>query len=154
MIYSTPMFLIERDDQQELVRFEATMHVRTGRSTKTERGPRRVDIEMLKWEAVGTSKLLGGEVRYQLLKGMKSYVTGLTPAADLPGRMQLSGQFAFYLNGQKVDEHRGGASGLVSGIPPAEGDLFHISGKEVSVGNVKISGVACACPALGFAREE
>lgn len=145
IIYSSPVFVITRDDQQEVIELQASMRVQAGAPAKTARGTREVDIKMLEWEAVGTSRLLGGEVRYSLIRGMKSRVTGVTAAADMPGRMDLVGQFSLSLNGQVVDEHRGRARGLISAFPPAEGDLFDISGNEVVVGNVRIGGVACKC---------
>jgi hypothetical protein len=145
IIYSSPVFVVTRGENQEVMTFAATMRVRAGTTTKTAAGSRVVDIEMLEWEAVGKSNLLAGEVRYSLLRGLKSRVAGLTAVADLPGRMELTGRFALLLNGNKVDEHRGRAVGLVSAFPPAEGDLFDISSSEVKLGDVTIRGVVCGC---------
>lgn len=153
VIYSTPLFLVLRDGQQELVEFDASMRVRIGASRKAANGTRSVDVEMIEWEAVGKSRLLDGEVRYTLLRGLKSKVSGLTTAADLPGRMELSGQFALSLNGKTVNEHKGSARGVISTFPPAAGDLFNLAGNVVTVGNVRIAGVACACPAVERFRD-
>jgi hypothetical protein len=147
-IYSNPKFLVRRGDREELVDFRAEMEVRLSEPEIAETGRRRVRVEVDRWDAIGRSKLLDGELRYSLIENVESYVDGGSAAADLPGRMVVGGKFSLSLNEKEVDRHDGRAVGLISSFPPAPGDLFDISGSRVSLGDVQVSGVLCACAAL------
>lgn len=144
MIFSRAFFHIQRDQEEELVECAARMRVGVTSPTDTAGGARQVSLTPTEWEAVGKSRLLGGELKYALLQGAESRVEGGSVAADLPGRMVVTGRFATFLNEQKVDEHDARAVGVISSFPP-EGDLFDISGSSINIGNISVRGVVCKC---------
>jgi len=145
IIYSKPLFRVKRGEEEELVECEAQMRVSLQDAAAVADGTRQISFKVLEWEAVGNSKLLGGELKYSLLKSLKSQVTAGSEVADLPGRMIVSGRFGAFLNGEIVDEHKGKAVGVISSFPPAKGDLFDISGSRINLGNISIEGIVCKC---------
>lgn len=127
-IYSRPEFFVQNGERGELLVCAGRIRLRTSDPVVDRRGRRRVKIEVLEWEAAGTSQILGGaEVRVSATRSLNSYVEAMSDRADLPGRMVLSIMSSTWVNGERVDEHRGRAEGLVSAFPPARGDLFALS---------------------------
>lgn len=147
-IFNTPIFHVVVGEQEELLRCKGRLVVETSDAISTRKGLRRIDLEVVDWEASGESRLLGGTVKFVVTKGLKAYVDAGSERADFPGRMTVGVRAQTYLNDQQVDEHESKVTGLISAFPPQEGDLFDISWGGLQLDNIRVGGVMCACATL------
>jgi hypothetical protein len=146
VVYSTPKFLITTAKGQELVSCPSRMVIETGRSRTMKSGIAQVSLVLHEWEAVGTSRLLKGEMRHTMVKPIRCFVRGGSKFADLPGQMSIKLLFETRFRGKLVQSKREGmAVGNISSFPPRRGDIFDISSKKFKVGAVLVEGVQCAC---------
>lgn len=144
-VYSSVTFFVQRGGAGELVDCDSRMFISLSDARLSEEGQRVVEMNVMEWEAYGQSELLGGEIGFRLVENLDSRVTAGSPAADLPGKMYVSGMLETFFNGTKVDESFGEAEGLISRFPPAPGDLFDVTGKRVEVGDIVVQGMHCKC---------
>jgi len=156
VIYSRPEFYVQLDQRSELVRCAGQIRLRTSEPVMNSDGLRRVPVEVLEWEAVGQSEILGGELRFAATESLESCVSAGSERADLPGRLVLAIMSSTHVNGRQIDSHRGRAEGLISAFPPAPGDLFALDAPSPEVdlasltagaltGSLRITASTCKC---------
>jgi hypothetical protein len=173
VIKSKPTFLIAVGDNKEVVECEATLTVRAGDPYITAKGTRRVDLQVVDWKASGRSELLGGPIKFRLLKGVqvedKSFVetVGLAKTADFPAQAQFAVPYELSTPLGTVSNLVGVTRGSIKAFPPSDdvfmmekGDIAKIMAElmpaplsamsasgEVTPLDVTIRPLACACPA-------
>lgn len=172
-IHSKPSFLITVGGNRERVTCDATLVVRAGDPYVTAKGTRRVDLQVIDWKASGKSELLGGPLRFRLLKGRQvadaSFVetVGLAKAgADFPARAQFSVPYELETPFGTVSNLVGVTRGSIKAFPPRgdtfvmeKGDIAHVlaslmpaplsamsASGEVTPMDVTIRPLACNCP--------
>jgi hypothetical protein len=152
-INSTPIFLLVKGAQTELLIMQAKMAVSTGQAYVTGAKKRQVDVEVQDWVATGRSKMLGGKVEFRLSKDKaqpKSYVTaaakrgkGKAKAGDFPAQLRFGMRYDLQTPQGTVSGLAGVATGAISAFPPKAGDIFNIK-KDLRIRGVAVFPVACA----------
>lgn len=173
-IHSLPSFNIAVGDRTEVLTCEAQLVLRTGNPYVSEDGYRRVDLEILDWQATGTSELLG-EVSFRMLKGAAtpdpSYVRSFqvwnaAQPQDFPAHAQFAVMYELETEYGTVTGLYGLTEGAIRSFPPS-GEIFTMekgdtaalmaalmpepvsalsAAGEVTPVNVTIRPAACACP--------
>jgi hypothetical protein len=175
VITSKPSFKINVGDQSELLTCDAKLVLRTSEPSITAEGTRRVDLEVVNWEAQGTSELLG-DVRFTMIKGEKTpdasfVVSKQAYDASAPGDFPALAQFALWYELEtqygKVANLYGLTQGEILSFPPRSGEIFTMekgdtaqlmaalmpepvsalsAAGEITPVNVSIRPADCACP--------
>jgi hypothetical protein len=129
---SEPLFNIAVGDQTEVLQCQAELKLRAGDPYVAEDGARRVDIEVMDWRADGTSKLLGGDVKFRMLQGVStpdpSYVQSFqvwnaSKPQDFPAHAQFAVPYELETPFGTVTGLFGLTEGTVRNFPPW-GELF------------------------------
>jgi hypothetical protein len=129
---SEPFFNIAVGDQTEVLKCQAELKLRAGSPYVAEDGTRRVDIEVMDWHAAGTSKLLGGDVKFRMLQGVstpdQSYVKSFqtwdaSKPQDFPAHAQFAVPYELETPFGTVTGLFGLTEGTVRSFPPW-GEIF------------------------------
>ncbi len=146
-IKSNPIFLVKKGRDTEIVVFDAVMKIRTAAPKRTQKGSRRVAIEVDSWKARAQSKLLG-PVGFNIkpkTKGRGSVLARRGQRGDFPATLRFTMDWEASTKMGTVTGLSGVAIGKINSFPPKSDDLFEIRGKEISVGRIKIIPIVCAC---------
>jgi hypothetical protein len=132
-LHSSPAFNVTVGDRAEVVRCKAELHLRTGKPYVGDDGVRRVDLEILDWQADGYSELLGGDLHFRMQKGVpmrdpsfvKSY-QAWSPAKpmDFPAHAQFAMPYELETPFGKIKGLYGLTSGSITSFPPAPHSIF------------------------------
>jgi hypothetical protein len=171
-IHSLPTFLVTVGDSQEVVECEATLTVRASDPYITQNGSKRVDLEVIDWNASGKSVLMGGPLHFSMRHDVKaegkSFVQSYQVAgsADFPAQAQFAVPYQIETPFGTVDGLFGVTKGTIKAFPP-DGDIFMMEKGDVgkvmaelmpaavtemsAAGDsddvkVDIQALACACP--------
>lgn len=133
-LHSEPTFNVTVGDKTELVTCKAELVLKTGEPYLTERGKRRVDLEVVSWHADGASELLGGELHFRMLDGEttpdESYVESYElfsaekASRDFPAHAQFSVPYELETPFGTVSGLYGLTEGTIEAFPPQPGALF------------------------------
>lgn len=132
-LHSEPTFTVTVGDKTELVTCKAELVLKTGEPFLTDRGKRRVDLEVVSWHADGASELLGGELHFRMLQGEttpdESYVesyefASVEEARDFPAHAQFSVPYELETPFGTVSGLYGLTEGTIEAFPPQAGALF------------------------------
>jgi len=172
-LHSHPTFMIRVGESKEVVKCDATLTLRTSDPYPTAAGTRRVDLTVVDWKADGTSKLLGGPVRFRMTQGAKvedpSFVETFHTAGkgnDFPAQAQFVVPYKIETPFGTVSNLNGVTRGTIHAFPPAndtflmeKGDVAKVMAQllpaqlssvtaagEVNPLEVTITPLACACP--------
>lgn len=172
-IHSKPSFNIAVGDRTEVVTCKAELRLRTSEPVIAEDGSRRVELEIIDWKADGYSELLGGDLHFNMQKGMpmrdpsfvKSYQTwNPDQPLDFPAHAQFAMPYELETPFGKISGLYGVTSGSITSFPPRnsiftmkKGDTAEIvaallpesvsslsAAGEVTPVNVTIRPAACA----------
>jgi hypothetical protein len=132
VLHSNPKFAVTVGENKELVVCKAKLVVKAGEPFITERGKRRVQFQVVDWEAIGTSKLLGGELRFKMIPGaskgdlnfVESYEVVAENSQDFPARAQFELIYTLKTPFGTVARMQGVASGTIESFPPQPGAQF------------------------------
>jgi len=134
VLHSEPSFRVTVGDQVELVTCRAELVLRTGKPYVTERGKRRVDLEIVSWKADGYSERMGGELHFRMLKDIEakdaSYVESYerydsaAGSLDFPAHAQFSVPYELETPFGVISELYGLTAGTIEAFPPQAGALF------------------------------
>lgn len=148
-ITSTPVFLLVKGNQSELLVMKAEMNVKTGKAYASS-DTQQVDVEVGDWVATGKSKMLGGKVEFRLSKDKaqpKSYVKGASKrlkTGDFPAQLRFGMRYDVSTPQGTASGLSGVAKGAISAFPPKAGDVFNIQ-KTLELKGVRVVPVACLC---------
>jgi hypothetical protein len=163
-IRSKPIFMLTRrgengEAETEVVVMEAEMHVTTEAPQKNENtGRQQVDLTVDRWVARGHSRLLGTEIVMELdsseqksdegSEALRSTVIAKGRDGDFPA--QLTFNMAYTISapalGYKSSKTlRSTAAGPIRAFPPPSDSRFEITGKELSIADIDIDPIMCAC---------
>jgi hypothetical protein len=152
-IHSSPIFLLIRGEESELLVMKARMDVSTADAHTTGSRKRRVNVEVADWVATGKSRMLGGKIEFRLSRDKrqpKSFVTaGGAKEGDFPAQLRFGMRYEVSTPQGTVSDLTGVAKGPISAFPPRAGDVFNIQ-KDLRIGNVVVRPVACACASEGL----
>jgi len=133
-LHSEPTFVVTVGDKTELVTCKAELVLKTGEAYLTDRGKRRVDLEVVSWHADGASELLGGDMHFRMLAGEstpdQSYVESYEfhsverASRDFPAHAQFSVPYELETPFGVVSGLYGLTEGTIEAFPPQPGALF------------------------------
>jgi len=133
-LHSEPTFVVTVGDKTELVTCKAELVLKTGDAYLTDRGKRRVDLEVVSWHADGASELLGGDMHFRMLTGEttpdQSYVESYEfhsverASRDFPAHAQFSVPYELETPFGVVSGLYGLTEGTIEAFPPQPGALF------------------------------
>lgn len=132
-LYSHPAFNVTVGDRVEVVTCNAQLHLRTGKPYVAANGMRRVDLEILDWQADGYSELLGGDLHFRMQKGMPTHDASFVqsyqlwnPAkpADFPAQAQFAMPYELETPFGNIAGLYGVTSGSITAFPPAPHSIF------------------------------
>jgi hypothetical protein len=137
-LHSHPTFMIRVGESKEVVKCDATLTLRTSDPYPTAAGTRRVDLTVVDWKADGTSKLLGGPVRFRMTQGAKvqdpSFVETFHAAGkehDFPAQAQFVVPYKIETPFGTVSGLYGVTRGTIHSFPP-KGDVFSMAKGDVA----------------------
>lgn len=132
-INSRPSFLVKVGDSQEVVKCKAQLLLRASDSYITATGTRKVDLNILNWNATGYSHLLGGELKFRMLPGVEVEETSFVEtfrvvsegdsSSDFPAKAQFSLAYELETPFGTMSNLTGVTQGHIKSFPPV-GDLF------------------------------
>ena len=126
-IHSKPAFNIAVGDRTEVVTCKATLKLRTTEPYVGQDGTRRVDLEIIDWQADGYSELMGGELHFRKEQGMpmrdpsfvQSYqVWNPGQAVDFPAHAQFAMPYTLETPFGSINGLYGLTSGSITEFPP------------------------------------
>jgi hypothetical protein len=142
VLHSNPNFVVTVGENKELVQCKAKLVVKAHQPFLTDRGKRRVNFDIVDWEATGTSKLLGGELHFKMVKGaskgdlnfVESYevVDSGRGSRDFPARAQFELIYDMDTPFGTVANLRGVATGTIESFPPQPGAQFKMQKGDVA----------------------
>ena len=142
VLHSNPNFVVTVGENKELVPCRAKLVVKAHEPFLTDRGKRRVNFDIVDWEATGTSKLLGGELRFKMIKGaskgdlnfVESYevVDASRGSRDFPAQAQFELIYEMETPFGAVTNLRGIATGTIESFPPQRGAQFKMQKGDVA----------------------
>ncbi|HEV7279523.1 MAG TPA: hypothetical protein VGN57_04855 [Pirellulaceae bacterium] len=153
-IRSKPIFLITRGSDSEVVVFEADMVIRAGVQTQTLALEEVLPLEVISWEAVGVSQLLGGQkITFRTTRDVRSNVKPLSSGYFFPGKLSLEIMYEVFLEGVTASvtgERVGTAEGRITSMPPSPTDVFDldknaVDGLPLTLAGFSVVPIACAC---------
>lgn len=136
VLHSQPQFNVTVGDQTETVTCRAKLVLQTSNAYLTDNGKRRVDLEVVSWQADGTSQLLGGDLHFRMIDGFetedRSYVESYAlyqPAQgvrDFPAHAQFAVPYELETPFGTVTGLYGLTQGTIEAFPPQPGALFRM----------------------------
>lgn len=178
-INSLPSFNIVVGDRTEVVTCEAELKLRTGEAYVDADGVRRVDLEIIDWQAEGYSELLGGDLHFRMEQDSpmrdESFVKSFQVAGqnDFPAHAQFAMPYTLETPFGEIKGLYGLTSGHITQFPPSnsvftmkKGDTAEIvaallpesvssmsAAGEITPVDVSVRPAACFCPELPFPIE-
>lgn len=142
VLNSSPQFLVKVGTNEELVTCKAKLVLQTSEAYGTENGKRRVDLVVVDWKADGVSKLLGGPIKFRMIKNGastpdKSYVESyefatVKGARDFPAHAQFVVRYELETPFGVVTDLYGVTAGTIEAFPPQPGALFRMQKGDVA----------------------
>ena len=142
VLHSEPQFIVKVGESEEVVRCKARLTLQTGEAYVADRGKRRVDLKVVDWQAEGTSKLLGGPIKFRMIKNGtptpdKSYVESYELASakgaqDFPAHAQFVVHYELETPFGIVSDLYGVTAGTIEAFPPQPGALFKMKKGDVA----------------------
>jgi hypothetical protein len=132
-LHSRPSFNVTVGDRVEVVTCKAELRLRTGKPYVAADGMRRVDLEILDWQADGTSELLGGALHFRMQKGVAmrdpSFVQSYQlwnpeKPLDFPAQAQFAMPYELETPFGNITGLYGLTSGSITSFPPAPHSIF------------------------------
>jgi hypothetical protein len=132
VLHSEPQFSVNVGEQTELVTCKAKLVLRTGEAYVTADGKRRVDLEVVSWQADGYSELMGGDLHFRKLADMttddtsyvESYALHSGETRDFPAHAQFAVPYELETPFGTVSGLYGLTQGTIEAFPPQPGALF------------------------------
>jgi hypothetical protein len=140
VLHSAPKFLVKVGDNQEIVQCKAELVLQTG-TAYTVAGKRRVDLTVVDWKAEGTSKLLGGPIKFNMIKNgaptadksyVQAYETASAKSKDFPAHAQFVVRYEMETPFGVVSDLYGVTAGTIEAFPPQPGALFKMQKGDVA----------------------
>lgn len=173
-IKSNPIFTVMNGDEKEIVVLEARLDLRTGGASVDRIGRRGVDLEILRWEAKGHSKLLDSDVAMRMVsrslpESETSFVQAEGKKRDFPAKARFVIPYEIETRYGKIEGLTGITQGRITNFPPSPTDRFEMVKEEddsdepsrgrfrdigdigdripglITMGPFKIAPVLCAC---------
>ncbi|MFY9826585.1 MAG: hypothetical protein WAM82_34810 [Thermoanaerobaculia bacterium] len=140
VLHSNPHFVITVGENKELVACKAELILNTGEPYLASNGKRHVDLQIVDWHAVGTSKLLGGEIKFRMRKGattteksfVESYEVSQTGSHDFPAQAQFAMPYELDTPFGSVSNLYGVTMGTIEAFPPQPGAQFKMQKGDVA----------------------
>jgi hypothetical protein len=135
-LHSHPSFLVTVGDSKEVVECNATLVIKASEPYLTTTGRHRVDLQVVHWQADGTSVLLGGELHFRKIDTAKpiadSFVESYQLAGynDFPAKAQFAVPYEVETPFGTVTGLQGVTRGAIKSFPP-HGDLFMMEKGDV-----------------------
>jgi len=131
VINSSPTFNVAVGDRTEVVKCKARLVLRTSDPYLAENGKRRVDLEVIDWQAVGQSELLG-ELKFSKREGAASDESWIESfrnwtveqPQDFPALAQFAVPYQLETQFGTVTGLYGVTRGHIHTFPPSKGDIF------------------------------
>lgn len=141
VLHSEPKFVVKVGDNQELVKCKAELVLQTGQAYTADSGKRRVDLTVVDWKAEGVSKLLGGPIKFTMIKNgaptpdksyVQSYELASAKAKDFPAHAQFVVRYELETPFGVVTDLYGVTAGTIEAFPPQPGALFKMEKGDVA----------------------
>ncbi len=140
VLRSNPQFEITVGENKELVACKAALVLTTGTPYVSADGKRRVDLQILDWNATGTSKLLGGEITFRMRKDatttdksfVESYELVQSGSHDFPAQAQFAMPYEVDTPFGTVSNLYGVTTGTIESFPPQPGAQFKMYKGDVA----------------------
>lgn len=140
VLHSEPKFLVKVGDNEEVVQCKAQLVLQTS-AAYTAAGKRRVDLTVVDWKAEGTSKLLGGPIKFTMIKSgaptqdksyVQSYESATATSKDFPAHAQFVVRYEMETPFGVVTDLYGVTAGTIEAFPPQPGALFKMQKGDVA----------------------
>jgi len=142
VLNSHPHFIVTVGDNKETVICDAELVLETGQPYVAANGKRHVDLKVVNWKATGTSKLLGGNLSFRMLKNAaasdKSFVESYEVfdqkrgSHDFPARAQFAVPYELDTPFGTVTQLYGVTAGTIESFPPQPGSQFKMQKGDVA----------------------
>jgi hypothetical protein len=130
---SNPSFNVTVGDRVEVVTCKAKLRLRTGKPYVAPNGMRRVDLEILDWQADGVSELLGGPLHFRMQKDMPTKDASFVQSyqawnpgkpLDFPAQAQFAMPYTLETPFGNVTGLYGLTAGSITAFPPPVHTIF------------------------------
>ncbi len=128
VIKSHPQFRVTVGDAEEMVYCDATLVLRTTEPFATGANTQRINMQVVAWEASGTSELLGGKLQFRMIPGSvdeESYIE-TKDANNFPAYAQFAIKYELETPFGVLSDLTGLTWGNISAFPPANGDKMQL----------------------------
>ena len=128
VIKSHPQFRVTVGDAEEMVYCDATLVLRTTEPFATGANTQRINMQVVSWEASGTSELLGGKLEFRMIPGSvdeESYIE-TKDANNFPAHGQFAIRYELETPFGVMTDLTGVTWGTLNSFPPAKGDTMQL----------------------------
>lgn len=129
---SQPIFKVSKDGKSEIIVCQGKMVLQTQKAFSNRDNRRQVNVEVLEWTAIGTSKLLGGPVELTMTKkdSGPSYVLG-SSTNDFPAEVQFAMSYEMKTRSGTISGLAGVMRGVIRAFPPLPADVISMDSLDL-----------------------